>query len=308
MRICSFLPSATEMLFELGAGDQVCGVTCDCDWPVEAALRPRVVSTHLPPGLQPGEIDAIVTAEGAQGRSLYFVDLPRLEDLQPDLVVLQDLCQVCAIDSLTLARDMSRLGSQPQVLSLSGQNLEGVFADIERLGAATGCSDAARRLNERLRARVEAVRAQTAAGTRPRVLCLEWLDPPFQGGHWIPEMVEVAGGQAVLARPGEKSVRLQWDQAIESDPEIVVLMPCGYHLDETIEQYRTLLAEDGVLPAEWKHTSAHSAGQIYAVDGSAYFSRPGPRLVDGLEILHAILSGRNFETLPPASVARVESC
>jgi iron complex transport system substrate-binding protein len=302
MRIASFLPSATEILCAIGAGDELCGVTFECDYPALARTLPQVVFSHLPPGLTPAQIDAIVSAEGAQGRSLYFVDLPRLEALQPGLIVLQDLCRVCAIDSPTLARDMSRLPSRPQLLSLSAHTLEGVFAEIELLGDATGHAGQARALTRSLRARVAAVRAASgpAPPRRPRLLCLEWLDPPFQGGHWIPEMVTLAGGDPVLALPGEKSVRLDWRRVMQADPEIIVLMPCGYHLAETVAQFRSLS-----LPAGWQQLTAVRTGRVYAVDGTAYFSRPGPRLVEGLEILHAILRERGWQALPPESVQRL---
>jgi iron complex transport system substrate-binding protein len=299
MRIASFLPSATEILFAIGAGDDVCAVTFECDYPAEARSKPQVVFSHLPPGLSPAEIDAIVTAEGAQGRSLYFVDLPRLEALAPELIVLQDLCRVCAIDSPTLARDMARLGSTPQVISLSAHTLAGVFGEVSLLGEATGRNAEAQRVVEGLTARVERVRAAVKPARRPRVLCLEWLDPLFQGGHWIPEMVELAGGEPVLATAGEKSVRIRWEQVFAADPEVIVVMPCGYHLAETVEQFRTIS-----LPPEWAGLTAVRRGEVYAVDGTAYFSRPGPRLVDGLEILAAILSGSDFGALPPESVQR----
>jgi iron complex transport system substrate-binding protein len=301
MRIASFLPSATEILFAIGAAEEVCGVTFECDHPPAARAKPQVVFSHLPSGLTPAEIDAIVSAEGAHGRSLYFVDLPRLESLAPDLIVLQDLCRVCAVDSPTLARDMARLSSAPQVISLSAHSLEGVFREIELLGSATGHSAEANRLTAGLRARVEAVRSVPPAAERPRVLCLEWLDPPFQGGHWIPEMVEIAGGEAVLATAGEKSVRISWEAIAAADPEIVVLMPCGYHLAETREQFRTL-----ALPEVWTGLRAVRSGRVYAVDGTAYFSRPGPRLVDGLEILGAIVRGGDFNGLPADSVDRID--
>jgi iron complex transport system substrate-binding protein len=300
MKICSFLPSATEMLFVIGAGDEVAGVTFECDYPAAAQARPQVVFSHLPPGLSPAEIDAIVIAEGAQGRSLYFVDLPRLESIQPDLIVLQDLCRVCAIDSPTLARDMSRLGSAPQVVSLSAHTLDGVFNEIELLGEAVGRLSAAQSVTQALRGRVEAVKALPALPRRPRVLCLEWLDPLFQGGHWIPEMVELAGGEAVLATAGEKSVRIGWEQVAAADPEIVVMMPCGYHLAETVAQFAAMQR-----PPCWESLTAVREGRVYAVDGTAYFSRPGPRLVDGLEILAAILRGGSIAALPTDSVSRL---
>jgi iron complex transport system substrate-binding protein len=306
MRIASFLPSATEILFAIGAGDDVCAVTFECDYPPEARSKPHVVFSHMPPGLTPVQIDAIVSAEGAQGRSLYFVNLDRLQALAPTLVVLQDLCRVCAIDSPTLARDMAHLDSTPQVISLSAHSLEGVFAEIELLGETVNRRNEAHALTQTLRQRVQAVRSATASSQTtltipPRVLCLEWLDPPFQGGHWIPEMVTLAGGKPVLATPGEKSVRITWQQVLAADPEIIVVMPCGYNLAETIAQFRALK-----LPPEWNQLTAVRNGQVYAVNGTAYFSRPGPRLVDGLEIIHAILSGQVFDALPPESVARLD--
>jgi iron complex transport system substrate-binding protein len=307
MRIASFLPSATEMLFAIGAGENVCAVTFECDYPPEARERPHVVFSHMPPGLTPAEIDAIVSAEGAQGRSLYFVDHDRLQALKPSLIVLQDLCRVCAIDSPTFARDMSRLASNPQVISLGAHSLEGVFAEIELLGGLTGHLTAAQTLTAALRRRVEGVIANATALTPSRearrVLCLEWLDPPFTGGHWVPEMVELAGGQPVLARPGEKSVRVIWPQIVAADPEVIVLMPCGYDLPQTLDQFRAR-----ALPPEWQHLPAVRSGEVYAVNGSAYFSRPGPRLVDGLEILAAILTGTDeerFAKLPAQSAFRL---
>jgi iron complex transport system substrate-binding protein len=287
----------------MGAGDEVVGVTFECDFPAEARRRPQVVSSHMPAGLAPAEIDALVSATGAEGRSLYFADFEQLEALAPELIVLQDLCHVCAIDSPTLARDLGRLQSRPQVISLGASSLEGVFGEIEQLGEAVAHGAAARQLVTTLRERVENVRRSVSpAAERPRVLCLEWLDPLFQGGHWIPEMVELAGGDAVLATPAEKSVRVAWEQVERAQPEIIVLMPCGYHLADTVAQFGALSAG---YPAAWAKLPAVLAGRVYAVDGSAYFSRPGPRLVEGLEILRAMVSGEGWERLPPESVARL---
>jgi iron complex transport system substrate-binding protein len=302
MRIASFLPSATEILFAIGAGPQVAAVTFECDFPAEARTRPHVVFSHLPHGLAPAEIDAVVSAEGAKDKSLYFVDLPALTALAPDLIILQDLCRVCAIDSPTLARDMAHLPSQPRVLSLNAHSLAEVLAEIEMLGEVTGHAAEAAALTASLRARIDAIAHAPHLQAQPRVLCLEWLDPPFQGGHWIPEMVALAGGIPLLATPGEKSRRITWDEILASAPDIIVVMPCGYHLAETIEQFRAL-----TLPPEWNDLPAVRNGRVYAVDGTAYFSRPGPRLVTGLEILHAILcGGEDFSPLPPDSVARLD--
>jgi iron complex transport system substrate-binding protein len=300
MRICSFLPSATEILFAIGAGPSVAAVTFECDFPQEARTRPHIVFSHLPHGLSPAEIDAIVSAEGAKGKSLYFVDLPTLTALAPDLIILQDLCRVCAIDSPTLARDMAHLPSQPRVISLNAHSLSEVLAEIELLGEVTGHPAEALTLTTSLRARIDAVAQTLHPQPKPRVLCLEWLDPPFQGGHWIPEMVNLAGGIPLLATPGEKSRRITWEEILASAPEIIVVMPCGYHLAETIAQFRAL-----TLPPAWNDLPAYRNGHIYAVDGTAYFSRPGPRLVNGLEILHAILRGDDFAHLPPDSVAKL---
>ncbi|HTV09871.1 MAG TPA: cobalamin-binding protein [Candidatus Aquilonibacter sp.] len=303
MRVCSLLPSATEMLFAMGAGDKVVAVTFECDHPAEALGLPRVVSSHMPQGLTPAAIDALVRSTGAQGKSLYFADFETIEQLAPDVIVLQDLCHVCAIDSPTLARDFAAMTPRPKVISLGASTLEGVFGEIEMLGKVVGHAAGAECLTTQLRERVEQVRQRAARGQkRPRVLCLEWLDPLFQGGHWVPEMVEIAGGEAVLATPAEKSRRVTWEEVGAAQPEIVVVMPCGYHLAETVAQFQQIVS--GYPPA-WEELPAVRERHVYAVDGSGYFSRPGPRLVDGLEILRTIVSGEGWELLPPASVMQL---
>ena len=287
MRIVSFLPSATEMLFALGLDSQVVGVTFECDYPAAANRCAQVVHSHLPPGLSAAEIDALVRSEGAQGRSLYFADFALLEELSPDLVLLQDLCHVCALDSPTIARDLQQLPSHPQLLSLSAHTLDGVLEDIARVGEATGAVEQASRLLLSLRERLVRVQALPPPASRPRVLALEWLQPFFQGGHWIPEMIAMAGGDAVLAVAGEKSVQLSWEAIQAADPDIVIIMPCGYHLEETVEQY-----SQQSFPPGWEQLRAVQQRQVYAVDGSAYFSRPGPRLVEGVEILANVFRGQ----------------
>jgi iron complex transport system substrate-binding protein len=309
MPICSFLPSATEILFALGVGEQVAAVTFECDYPPEAVGKPVVVHAAMQSGLTPRQIDDAVRQAAASGGSLYFVDWPLLESLAPDLIVAQDLCRVCAISTPSLARDLSQLAASPRVLSLSPHSLADVLADIETVGEAVGRNDAALALTASLRKRIERVAARAAAHTtataRPRVLCLEWLDPLYQGGHWVPEMVALAGGEAVLATAGAKSVRISWEQVLAVDPEIVILMPCGFHLDQTIAQFNDMQVRALTLPPAWQQLSAVRRGEIYAVAGGDYFSRPGPRLVDGLEILDAILHGNRFDNLPPHSVAKL---
>ena len=300
MRICSFLPSATEILYALGMGDSVSGVSFECDYPPEAAHKPIVVNTLIQGGLTPQQIDDAVSKQAAVGGSLYFVDLAKLEAIQPDVVITQDLCNVCAISAPNVAKAIGELPSQPQVISLSPHTLEHVFRDIETVGKAVGRLPEARTLVDQLRRRVEHVRKNVVPSIPPRVLCLEWLAPPFQGGHWIPEMVALAGGDAVLAAPGEMSVRLSWQQVLDADPEVLILMPCGFHLKEAMAQYRKVSLPDG-----WMSMSAVRNGRVYAVDGTAYFSRPGPRLVMGLEILQAILNEDTFDHLPMHSVSRL---
>ena len=300
MQICSFLPSATEILYALGMGESVAGVTFECDYPPEAVGKPVVVNTLIQGGLTPQQIDDAVTKQVSAGGSLYFVDLSKLQAIQPDVVITQDLCHVCAIDAPNVAKALGELASRPEVISLSPHTLEHVFEDIETVGRAVGRLPAARALVEQLRCRVDSVKRNVASGVPPRVLCLEWLSPPFQGGHWISEMVALAGGNPVLATAGEKSVRLSWRQVLDAEPEVLIIMPCGFHLGETMAQYRELAFPDG-----WTSLPAVRNGCVYAVDGTAYFSRPGPRLVTGLEILQVILSGGTFEHLPVDSVARL---
>lgn len=285
-RIVSFLPSATEILFALGLEDEIVGVTFECDYPQGARAKPKVVHTRLPSGLTPAQIDALVRSEGAEQRSLYFADLPLLESLRPELILLQDLCRVCAMDSPQLARNLGELASQPQMMSLSGHSLEGVLADTLKVGEATGRAGEAVRLIEDLRARARRTAERALVTPQSRVLALEWLDPFYQGGHWIPEMIEIAGGMPILAVAGAESVRLELQAVVEAEPDLIVVMPCGFDLPATVRQYRECR-----WPAEWLQLRAVREGRVYAVDGSAYFSRPGPRLWDGIEILAQIFRG-----------------
>jgi iron complex transport system substrate-binding protein len=302
MQICSFLPSATEIVYALGMGDSVSGVTFECDYPPEASRKPIIVNTVVEGGLSPQEIDQAVRTQIADGGTLYLVDLPKLEAIQPDIIITQDLCRVCAISTPDLAKAISELQSHPHVISLAPHTIEQVFQDIEIVGNAIGRDSEARILVNQLRSRVENVESNVGFGKSPRVLCLEWLSPLFQGGHWIPEMVAIAGGDAVLATPGEKSICISWEQILEADPEVIVIMPCGFHLEETIAQYGSV-----DFPKDWMRVSAVRNERVYAVDGTAYFSRPGPRLVTGIEILQAILKGDDFDELPSGSVAKLSA-
>jgi iron complex transport system substrate-binding protein len=283
MRIVSLLPSTTEILFAIGAGDDVVGVTFECDHPPEARGR-RIVSTSaLPEGLDSAGIDAFVTAAMHAGEDLYHLDEGALSGLDADLVVTQDLCAVCAVDVAVVDDALAHLGCTAEVLTIDPHDLDEVLASIALLGAATGHQAEAEELLSSLGARLEALREQVAArpgGAAPRVLLLEWTDPPFAPGHWVPEMITMAGGVPTIGHAGAKSVRVTWDQALAVPPDVVVCAPCGFDLSGS-----TALAQDlvssGVLP---DHTP------VWAVDANASFARPGPRLVDGVETLAQLLA------------------
>ncbi|MCW2848790.1 MAG: cobalamin-binding protein [Marmoricola sp.] len=282
MRIVSLLPSTTEILFAIGAGDDVVGVTFECDHPVEARQR-RIVSTSaIPEGLDAAATDAHVSAAMDAGEDLYHLDEGALADLDADLVVTQDLCAVCAVDVSVVDDALAHLGCTADVLTIDPHTLAEVLASIATLGTATGHDDEARRLVTALEQRLEAVRAevaQRAGTTSPRVLLLEWTDPPFAPGHWVPEMVTTAGGSPTVGAAGEKSVRVTWEQALEVEPDVVVCAPCGYNLAGATELARAVV-ESGALPPHLP---------VWAVDANASFARPGPRLVDGVESLARIL-------------------
>ena len=277
MRIVSLLPSATEILFALGAGEQVVGVTFECDFPSEARTRRIVSTSSLPEGLAPAEIDAAVAERMAAGEDLYKLDAGALSDLDADLVVTQDLCAVCAVDVSVVDDALAHLGCRAEVLTLDPMTLDEVLASVETLGKATGTEGAATSLVRSLRGRLDAVRA-AVAGRRPvPVMVLEWTDPPFTPGHWVPDMVTAAGGVPLLGAAGARSVRTSWPDVLAVGPAVVVAAPCGFGLAESMR-----LADEVAdrVPDDVP---------LWAVDANASFARPGPRLVDGVEALAALL-------------------
>jgi iron complex transport system substrate-binding protein len=282
MRIVSLLPSTTEILFAIGAGDDVVGVTFECDFPPEARRR-RVVSTSaMPEGLDPAEIDAFVTRAMHAGEDLYHLDEGALSGLDADLVVTQDLCAVCAVDVSVVDDALAHLGCTAEVLTIDPHTLEEVLESIHTLGRATGHPAEASRLTASLRARLDAVAVQVDArpvGPAPRVLLLEWTAPPFAPGHWVPEMVTAAGGIPTIGTAGAASARVTWEEALAVPPDVVVCAPCGYDLDGAVDLARAV-RDSGVLEPEVP---------VWAVDANASFARPGPRLVDGVETLAHIL-------------------
>jgi iron complex transport system substrate-binding protein len=294
VRIASLVPSATEMLFALGLGDQVVAVTHECDYPPEAASKPRLTRTVIPEGLSAAEIDAEVRRVTGEGRHLYELDEPTLAALNPDLIVTQAVCEVCAVSYDDVRAVAARLPTRPEVVSLDPERLADVLADVTALGEAAAAAPAAAALRASLERRLEAVREAVAGAPRPRVLALEWLDPPFVGGHWVPEMIEIAGGRNSIGAPGEKSRTAGWDELAGAGAELVVSMPCGW--DAARARAETL--------AHWESIERLAAGRVVAVDAAASFSRPGPRLVEGTELLAHLLHPDRVE--PPAGVAFAE--
>ena len=279
MRIVSLLPSTTEILFAIGAGPDVVGVTFECDYPAEARTR-RIVSTSaMPAGLSAAEIDAYVVAAMARGDDLYHLSADALADLDADLVVTQDLCAVCAVDVSVVDDALAHLGCTAEVLTIDPHTLDEVFSSILLLGQATGHAAPAADLVSSLRARLAAVEARVAGLSRPRVMLLEWTDPPYAPGHWVPEMIVAAGGEPLLGKPGAKSERVLWESIHEAAPEVIVCAPCGYDLAGAQSLADELVAS-GVLPV---------GVPVHAVDANAAWARPGTRLVEGVEELAAIL-------------------
>ncbi|WP_395656761.1 cobalamin-binding protein [Nocardioides sp.] len=279
MRIVSLLPSTTEILFAIGAGPDVVGVTFECDFPPEARTR-RIVSTSaMPEGLGPAEIDAYVAGAVARGEDLYRLSADALAELDADLVVTQDLCAVCAVDVSVVDDALAYLGCRAEVLTIDPHTLDDVFASISVLGRATNHEDESAALVASLRLRLDRVRERVAGRPRPRVMLLEWTDPPYAPGHWVPEMIEAAGGECLLGRHGEKSQRVLWETVLDAEPEVVVVAPCGYDLTRS-QAIAADLQASGVLP---------TGVTVHAVDANASWARPGTRLVDGVEELAALL-------------------
>ncbi len=276
MRIVSLIPSATEILFAVGAGDDVVGVTFECDHPAAARER-RVVSTSaMPEGLSPREIDDFVGAALAAGEDLHRLDAGALVELDADLVVTQDLCAVCAVDVSTVDEALSYLGCRAEVATIDPHTFDDVLSSITQLGRLTDRAAEAATLVASLEARLDTVAEKVAGRPRPRVLVLEWTDPPFAPGHWIPEMVTRAGGEPALGVAGTRSSRITWDEAAASRPDVVVCAPCGFDLEGSAALAEDVRRRFPDIP-------------VWAVDADGHFARPGPRLVDGVEVLAGIL-------------------
>jgi iron complex transport system substrate-binding protein len=304
LKICSLLPSATEIVFALGLGDHVVAVTHECDFPPEAARLPVITKStldHRTHGSR--EIHNHISSAVHAGSSIYALDQDLLERLDPNLILTQELCDVCAVSYEVVEKAVHRLEGHRRILSLEPTSLGGILETVMQVGEATRAQERAAAVVRELQTQIDriAARAQTAAA-RPRVYAMEWLDPPFTAGHWVPEMIRLAGGREEVAREGWPSSQIAWSRIADYNPEIIVLMPCGFTLERTSKEFARV-----ALPDEWLGLSAVRSGHVYAVNGSAYFNRPGPRIVEGLQILAEIMHPELFpRTMPREAWQRIE--
>ncbi|MBI1801792.1 MAG: cobalamin-binding protein [Chloroflexi bacterium] len=293
MRIVSLLPSATEIVAALGIENELVGISHECDYPPElVADKPVLTHSAIPAGLSPAEVDAYVSERLRRGESLYLLDEALLDELQPDVILTQELCDVCAVSSKTVRDAACRLASDPRVVSLEPTTIAGILDNVRTVAALVGVPERAEQLIAHAHQRLARLTAQVrGVASRPNVYCMEWLMPPYNAGHWVPEMVALAGGTELLGNPGKPSVRLTWQQIIASQPDYLLLMPCGYTVETIVRELASI---------EWPETfwqmPAVQHGRVYALNATAYFSRPGPRVIDGVELLAGLL---HAERVPP---------
>lgn len=301
MRICSLLPGATEIAFSLGLGDQIVGVTHECDYPHDAKQKRVVVRSGIDSIRMSGlEIDRKVGELLNAGKGLYTIDEQAFAEAAPDVILTQGLCDVCALDYNEVVRAARLLPHSPEILSLNPHSLTDILDDILRVGAATHRKAAAQALADDLRQRIARV-GHREPDHRPRIICLEWFEPLYVAGHWVPEMVALAGGYDVLGRKGEPSFKVEWRTVADSKPDVILLIPCGFDVRRTVKESTPLRRLEG-----WNELPAVKTENVYALNGSAYFSRPGPRLVNGLEILaHIIHPNEITQSLSESDAARI---
>ena len=303
MKIASLLPSATEIVYALGLGDDLVGVTDECDYPADAVTKPVISRSALPQGRiqTPREIDDAVRASVGQKGALYVLDTDLLRREQPEVILTQDLCRVCAVPAGQVKEALDKIGlPDAKVISLDPNTFEEVLGQIEVVGKLLDRSEQATALTASLRDRVAAVRETAKRVPTVSVFALEWSDPPFSAGHWIPDMIELVGGTPVLAEKGQPSRVVAWHEVRVAAPEVIVFMPCGYYLEEAEEEAATFLDHP-----EFAETPAVRNGNVYAVDATSYFSRPGPRIVDGLEILAWAVHPDSYPTPPEGTIAKL---
>ncbi|TCJ20657.1 cobalamin-binding protein [Rubrobacter taiwanensis] len=298
-RVASLLPSATELVHFVGATGSLVGVTHECDYPPGVRSLPRLTASAIDHSkMTSAEIDASVSGHLTDADSLYTLNVELLGRLRPDLILTQGLCEVCSVSMNVVQRAIGELDSEPEVISLDPYSLEEVLQTAITVGRALGREDLARGRVAELKGRVARVREAASGAKRPRVACIEWLDPPFAAGHWVPEMVQMAGGSEVLGKPNTDSFRVSWEDVAAAEPEVIVLMPCGFNVERTLREAH-LLRE---LPG-WSDIPAVRGGRVWAVEANSYFSRPAPRLVEGIEILASIIHPELFPGPPSEEVA-----
>lgn len=303
-RIISFLPSATEILYSLGLGDKILAVTHECNYPAAAKTKPRVIHSVIDPHkLTSQEIDSRISDLLKSGKDIYVLDEKVLKSANPTLIVAQGICEVCSPFTKEINKAVSLLGGKPEVLVLDPSTLDDILDNISEVGRKVGAVGKAQALVSDLRERIKRIQ-HVRKGARPKVLCIEWLDPLFTAGHWIPQMVEIAGGINGISSIGEQSRRMGLDEVEKFDPDIIILMPCGFDIKRTIEEYEAIADK-----SRWKSLRSVKQGQVYAVNANEFFSRPGPRTVVGLEILAKAINPDTFRDLrvPKNSIRKIES-
>lgn len=302
MKIVSLLPSATELVYALGLGDDLSGVTFECDYPADARNKPVVSDTALPTDrpMSSAEINGRVMEHMENKEPLYVLDKELIKQIQPDLILTQDLCRVCAVPSGQVQEALDELGCSSEVISMDPMSLEGILDSFTEVGRVTETEDRAKELVESMRERIEAVKSKGTRLPSIRTFAMEWLNPPFVGGHWIPEMVQLAAGENLLNSAEQRSRKVTWREIVDAAPEVVVFMPCGYYLQEAEEEAGQIYR----VP-EFRETTAFAEGTVFATDASSYFSRPGPRIVDGLDILAWAIHPDVFPQPPPGRVANM---
>jgi iron complex transport system substrate-binding protein len=293
MRICSLLPGATEIACALGLADEIVGVSHECDFPAAVQAKPVMVRSRIDSTTTgSGEIDRQVGDLLRSKQSLYALDEELFKDSEPDIILTQGLCDVCALDYNDVVQAARSLPKDPRIVSLDPHCLSDILNDVLRIGEATHRTRQAESLVQELKGRIKAVRDRTTGSvSRPRVACLEWFDPLYVAGHWVPEIVEIAGGNDILGTAGEPSAKIAWDAVIAAMPEILILMPCGFDLQRAVRESSLLKNRPG-----WQTLPAVKDGRVFAVSGADYFSRPGPRLIDGLKILSQLVHPELFPT------------
>jgi iron complex transport system substrate-binding protein len=302
VRVASLLPSATEMVHFCGAGGALVGVTHECDYPPGVERLPHLTSSKIDRHMSSAEIDAAIAGHLTDTGSIYALDARLLKELAPDLIITQGLCEVCAVSTDLV--EVAATGLRTRIYSLNPTSLREVFDDTVAVGEALGRGEEARAKVAALGERLARVEEAVSGLPRPRVGCIEWLSPPFSAGHWVPEMVRIAGGEEVLAGPGEPSTRLDWEEVFEAAPEVLVLMPCGFGAERTVEEARRVLPE----VSGWSSLPAVENGGVWAVDANSYFSRPAPRLVEGVEILARTFHPEAFTGAPgPKDAVRLNA-